>query len=61
MTGAMKIAITGARGTVGKEVVKLCVERGHHIVQIHREHEEDNTPNSKLGKFAWLQPCHFSC
>jgi len=28
----MRIAITGARGTVGKEVVKLCAQAGHHTV-----------------------------
>lgn len=40
----MKIAITGARGTVGREVVKLCAEQGHATVQINRsETEPDGT------------------
>ncbi|RYP37331.1 hypothetical protein DL767_002974 [Monosporascus sp. MG133] len=45
----MKIAITGARGTVGKEVVKLAAKEGHSIVQVNRTEEpDDGTPNSKL-------------
>ncbi|KAJ9498190.1 hypothetical protein H2202_006341 [Exophiala xenobiotica] len=45
----MRIAITGARGTVGKEVVKLCAQAGHHTVQINRtESEPDGTPNSEM-------------
>ncbi|KAF2201218.1 putative UDP-galactose 4-epimerase [Delitschia confertaspora ATCC 74209] len=45
----MKIAITGARGTVGKEVVKVCATGGHHIVQVDRiAHEDDSTPNSEM-------------
>lgn len=31
----MRIAITGARGTVGREVVKLCSQAGHHTVQMY--------------------------
>jgi len=45
----MKIAITGARGTVGKEVVKLCAERGIQTVQINRtDTENDGTPNTEM-------------
>ncbi|KAI1141454.1 putative UDP-galactose 4-epimerase [Hypoxylon sp. FL0543] len=45
----MKIAITGARGTVGREVVKLCSQEGHATVQINRtETEHDGTPNSEM-------------
>ncbi|KUL85770.1 hypothetical protein ZTR_08484 [Talaromyces verruculosus] len=45
----MKIAITGARGSVGKTLVKLCSEAGHHTVQINRTHtEHDGTPNSEM-------------
>lgn len=45
----MKIAITGARGTVGQEVVKLCAKEGHHTVQINRtDSEYDGTPNSEM-------------
>jgi len=36
----MKIAITGARGTVGREVVKFCADAGHHTVQINRSDQE---------------------
>jgi nucleoside-diphosphate-sugar epimerase len=47
----MKIAITGAKGTVGKEVVKLCASAGHHSVQIDRmDMEDDGTPNSETRK-----------
>jgi len=35
----MKIAITGARGTVGQEVVKVCAAAGHHTIQINRTEE----------------------
>jgi nucleoside-diphosphate-sugar epimerase len=45
----MKIAITGARGTVGREVVKLCSKAGHSIVEVDRtEEESDGTPNSEM-------------
>lgn len=45
----MKIAITGARGTVGQVLVKLCAEKGHHTVQINRtEQPYDGTPNSEM-------------
>ncbi|KAI1614218.1 putative UDP-galactose 4-epimerase [Exophiala viscosa] len=45
----MRIAITGARGTVGREVVKLCSQAGHHTVQINRsEQEHDGTQNSEM-------------
>ncbi|KAK3094230.1 hypothetical protein LTR53_019564, partial [Teratosphaeriaceae sp. CCFEE 6253] len=30
----MKIAVTGSSGTVGKEVVDLCMADGHQVVQI---------------------------
>ena len=30
----MTIAVTGSSGTVGKEVVKLCAEKGHSVVQV---------------------------
>jgi len=44
-----KIAITGARGTVGREVVKVCSEAGHHTVQINRTDQEyDGTKNSEM-------------
>ncbi|KAF2722108.1 putative UDP-galactose 4-epimerase [Polychaeton citri CBS 116435] len=45
----MKIAITGSRGSVGKETVRLCAERGHHTVQVNRTDQEyDGTPNSEM-------------
>lgn len=45
----MKIAITGARGTLGREVVKTCSEAGHTTVQVNRtEQEYDGTPNSEM-------------
>lgn len=45
----MKIAVTGARGSVGREVVKLCAKEGHSTVQINRsEQEHDGTPNSEM-------------
>lgn len=48
-TTKMKIAITGARGTVGREVVKHCAKEGHQTVQINRsEQEHDGTPNSEM-------------
>lgn len=43
----MKIAITGARGTVGKEVVKAAIEAGHSVIQVDRTESKpepgDNT------------------
>jgi len=45
----LKIAITGARGTVGREVVKVCSAAGHSTVQVNRtEQEYDGTPNSEM-------------
>jgi len=42
----MKIAITGARGTVGKICVKVASEQGHHTIQINRT-EEKQDPDIK--------------
>ncbi|KAF1964660.1 PIN domain-like protein [Bimuria novae-zelandiae CBS 107.79] len=39
-TPNMKIAITGAHGTVGKAVVKAAVETGHSIIQVDRTEPE---------------------
>lgn len=45
----MKIAITGARGTVGQAVVKACADAGHHTVQVNRtDQEKDDTPNTEM-------------
>lgn len=45
----MKIAITGARGTVGREVVRVCANAGHSTVQINRTNQEhDGTNNSEM-------------
>jgi len=45
----MKIAITGARGTVGREIVRVCSEAGHHTVQVNRTDQEyDGTKNSEM-------------
>jgi len=45
----MKIAITGARGTVGQGVVKVCAKAGHHTVQVNRTDEDkDDTPNTEM-------------
>lgn len=45
----MKIAIVGARGTLGREVVRFCHKAGHHTFQINRTDQEyDGTPNSEM-------------
>ncbi|KAL3475443.1 hypothetical protein BJX99DRAFT_229599 [Aspergillus californicus] len=45
----MKIAITGARGTVGRYTVAACAAAGHKTVQIDRTHQDpDNTPNTEM-------------
>jgi nucleoside-diphosphate-sugar epimerase len=45
----MKIAIAGARGTVGRPLVQACADAGHHTVQIDRTHQPyDGTPNSEM-------------
>ncbi|KAL2841871.1 hypothetical protein BJY01DRAFT_256921 [Aspergillus pseudoustus] len=45
----MKIAITGARGTVGKKAVQACAAAGHHTVQVNRSAQEyDGTQNSEM-------------
>lgn len=43
----MRIAITGAGGTVGREVVKLCSQKGHKLIQIYREETSTDNPNSE--------------
>ncbi|EME46824.1 hypothetical protein DOTSEDRAFT_70707 [Dothistroma septosporum NZE10] len=49
LRSSMKIAITGARGTVGQEVVKLAAKQGHHTIQINRtDQEKDDTPNTEM-------------
>ncbi|PWY67879.1 UDP-galactose 4-epimerase [Aspergillus heteromorphus CBS 117.55] len=45
----MRIAITGARGTVGRAVVKIASDQGHSTVQVNRTDQEyDGTPNSEM-------------
>ncbi|PYH77635.1 putative UDP-galactose 4-epimerase [Aspergillus uvarum CBS 121591] len=45
----MRVAITGARGTVGREVVKAASKAGHSTVQVDRtDTEYDGTPNSEM-------------
>ena len=45
----MRIAITGARGTVGRAVVKQASEAGHSTVQVDRtDTKYDGTPNSEM-------------
>jgi len=50
----MKIAVTGARGLVGKEVVKLCKEQGHYVIEINRT-EEKSASNDKTGEHRVAQ------
>ncbi len=38
----MKIAITGARGTVGQAVVNVCSKAGYSTVQVNRTEEKNN-------------------
>ncbi|KAK2755561.1 hypothetical protein FQN54_006501 [Arachnomyces sp. PD_36] len=45
----MKVAITGARGTLGKTVVQFCASAGHNTVQINRTNQAyDGTQNSEM-------------
>ncbi len=45
----MKIAITGARGTVGQKAVQQCSRAGHQTIQINRtDTDYDGTPNSEM-------------
>jgi len=45
----MKIAITGARGTVGKVCVDLCVKEGHQVIAINRTEEKPHdSPNVEM-------------
>lgn len=44
----MKIAITGARGTLGRSVVKACSEAGHQTVQINRTEQEPDEFKSEM-------------
>jgi len=45
----MKIAITGAKGTVGSAVVKYAASKGYETVQIDlTKVENDTTPNSEI-------------
>ncbi|PVH95201.1 UDP-galactose 4-epimerase [Periconia macrospinosa] len=45
----MKIAVTGAQGCLGKDVVRLCAAAGHSTVQIDRvEAPPNDIPNSEI-------------
>ncbi|KAK5134032.1 hypothetical protein LTR08_007037 [Meristemomyces frigidus] len=45
----MKIAITGARGTVGQQVVQICADNGHSTVQIDRiDDGKLDVPNTEV-------------
>lgn len=45
----MRIAITGARGGVGRVLVQECSKAGHHVVQINRtEQAPSNVPNTEM-------------
>lgn len=45
----MKIAITGARGTLGRSVVQACAKAHHQTIQVNRTDQEyDGTPNSEM-------------
>lgn len=45
----MKIAITGARGTLGRAVVKACSAAGHSTIQVNRTPQNyDGTSNSEM-------------
>jgi len=44
----MRIAVAGARGSVGQEVVKLAISKGHFVYQINRTEEEgENTDKTE--------------
>jgi len=44
----MRIALAGARGSVGQEVLKLATEKGHFVYQINRTEEKgDNTDKTE--------------
>ncbi|KAF2727472.1 putative UDP-galactose 4-epimerase [Polyplosphaeria fusca] len=45
----MKIAVTGAQGCLGKDVVRLCAAAGHSTVQIDRiDAAPNDIPNSEI-------------
>ena len=45
----MIIAVTGARGTLGREVVQACSMAGHNTVQVNRTAQKyDGTPKSEM-------------
>jgi len=46
----MKIAITGAGGTVGQEVVKLCAEKGYKTVQIELK-DQKNMESTSMTEY----------
>lgn len=50
----MKIALAGARGSVGQEVCKLAMERGHFVYQINRTEEEGKNTDKTEYRIANL-------
>ncbi|KAF7168367.1 hypothetical protein CNMCM6106_003605 [Aspergillus hiratsukae] len=46
----MKIAITGARGSVGRSTVKVCADAGHSTVQVNRTEQPppEDIPNTEM-------------
>lgn len=39
LANRMRIAVAGARGSVGQKVVQLCIDKGHFVYQINRSEE----------------------
>lgn len=51
----MKILLTGATGYIGKRLLPILVEEGHHVVCCVRDAERFNPPKSLLGSLSVIE------
>jgi uncharacterized protein YbjT (DUF2867 family) len=51
----MKILLTGATGYIGKRMLPLLVEKGHHVVCCVRDLNRFNPPESLKNKIEVIQ------
>lgn len=50
---AMKLAVTGASGSVGKRVVKLALERGHSVIGTDTTKPSSQDPWTNTSKYVF--------
>ena len=51
----MKILLTGATGYIGKRILPILIENGHHVVCCVRDQSRFNPPNSLLPNISVIE------